>query len=420
MKYLLALLSFVFVVPLKAWKFNDYFEDKTLRADYIFSGNNKEQSIALSLLSMSEGWHGRRVNLDKLLFDGNAQITMTDSASGKVIFAYSFSTLFQEWQHTEEATMVNKAFENTVLLPMPKHSAYLTLKLRNSHKKTVCEMRHKVSPHDILIRRCTSGPHSDKLKPFMKNGSSVECIDLVYVAEGYTDDEMPQFYADVETAVEAMMSHEPFGKYRKRFNIYTLAIPSQQTDVSQPLQGKWHDTPAMSHFSTFYSDRYLMTERLFALHDALQAVPYEHIIILANTPTYGGGGIYNMYMLTTARNSQFQPVVVHEFGHSFAGLADEYFYDDQYETYYPADTEPWEPNITTLVDFKSKWASMLPHRSNTKPGSPGLYEGGGYQSKGVWRHSFDCRMRTNTCSEFCPVCKAAIEKTICYHTEELK
>ena len=173
-----------------------------------------------------------------------------------------------------------------------------------------------------------------------------------------------------------------------------------------PEKGEWKNTPLGSNFSTFYSSRYLTTRNLKKLHDALSGIPYEHIIILANTDTYGGGGIYNSYTLTTTGHQAFKPVVVHEFGHSFAGLADEYYYDDQYTEFYYPDVEPWEQNITTMHDFDSKWKDML------DKGDAMLLEGAGYQSKGVFRGSEDCRMHTNKASEFCPVCRRAISRLI--------
>ncbi|MBP5521285.1 MAG: peptidase M64, partial [Bacteroidales bacterium] len=126
---------------------------------------------------------------------------------------------------------------------------------------------------------------------------------------------------------------------------------------------------------------------------------------------YGGGGIYNSYTLTTAHHASFRPVVVHEFGHSFAGLADEYYYDDQYSNYYFPDCEPWEPNITTMNDFSSKWKDMLGEKGVS------VIEGGGDMSKGVWRAGPDCRMKTTTASGFCPVCRRAIERMIKFYTE---
>lgn len=209
-----------------------------------------------------------------------------------------------------------------------------------------------------------------------------------------------------------------------QFNFVAVAAASTDSDVSVPKEGLWRNTALSSHFSTFYSDRYLTTLHQRDLHNLLARIPYEHIIILANTDTYGGGGIYNAYMLTTAHHAKFEPVVVHEFGHSFAGLADEYYYDDQYENYYSSDREPWEQNLTTLKDFGAKWQDLLP-RGTQIPTPPnerkinriGVYEGGGYMSKGVYRAYQDCRMKTNECAAFCPVCQRAITRMIDFYTK---
>jgi hypothetical protein len=165
------------------------------------------------------------------------------------------------------------------------------------------------------------------------------------------------------------------------------------------------------------------------IHDSLVGIDYEHLIILANTDTYGGGGIYNSYTLTTAHNPQFKPVVVHEFGHSFGALADEYFYEqaDHTENTYDLKYEPWEQNITSLVDFDSKWKDMLDKRTSVpteptdkrkKEYTVGVYEGGGYMTKGMYRPAVVCRMRDNVATQFCPVCQRAIERIILYNTVE--
>ena len=332
---------------------------------------------------------------------------MTDEATGDTLYRNAFSTLFQEWQNTEEATQVDRSFENVFLLPMPKQKAVVEVKLTDNYNKVVATMRHTVDPEDILIRHIGQNP--PKWKYLYQGGSPEKCIDVVIVPEGYTADEMELFYQDAGIAVNSLLSHEPFKTMQERFNILAVELASKDGAVSVPQEGLWTETALSSSFSTFYSDRYLTTLRLRQLHDKLAGVPYEHIIILANTNVYGGGGIFNSYTLTTAHHAQFAPVVVHEFGHSFGGLADEYFYDDQYEQYYNSETEPWEPNITTKVDFESKWKDMP---------DAALYEGGGYMSKGVWRGSEDCRMKTNRYPEFCPVCRRSLERIIRFYTEE--
>lgn len=384
-------------------------QERTLRVNYTFSGNSKESHIYLDDLNVIDGWAGRRVNMKDLYLEGNGQITMTDEATGDTLYRNSFSTLFQEWQNTEEATKVDRSFENVYLLPMPERKAVVEVKLTDNYNKVVATLRHTVDPEDILIRKIGQNP--PKRKYLHQGGSTEKCIDVVIVPEGYTADEMDLFYKDAGIAVNSLLSHEPFKTMQDRFNIIAVELASKDGTVSVPLKGLWTETALSSHFSTFYSDRYLTTLRLRQLHDKLAGVPYEHIIILANTDVYGGGGIFNSYTLTTAHHAQFAPVVVHEFGHSFGGLADEYFYDDQYEQYYNSETEPWEPNITTKVDFDSKWKDMMPDEA-------GLYEGGGYMSKGVWRGSFDCRMKTNKYPEFCPVCQRSLERIIRFYTEE--
>ena len=383
-------------------------QTQTLRVDYMFSGTDKSVEISLDEMSCFDGWAGRRVNMDKVPVRGNGQICMTDLQSGDTLYRMSFSSLFQEWQTTEEATKVRKSFENVFLLPMPEAKAKVKVELYDFWGNVVASLNHPVDPSDILIRQLA--PTAPEHRYLLKSGCPEEKIDVVIVAEGYTEEEMDTFYADAQVAMDAILAHEPFGKYKENFNFVAVALPSKDSGVSVPGDGEWKDTALKAHFNTFYMDRYLTTLRLKNMHDKLCGVPYEHIVILANTDTYGGGGIYGSYTLTTAHHPAFKPVVVHEFGHSFAGLADEYYYDDQYVEYYYPGIEPWEQNITTLADFESKWKDML------ESGEAELLEGAGYQSKGVYRPSKDCRMHTNKPDCFCPVCQRAIGRIIEFYT----
>lgn len=402
--------------------FDVWFQDKTLRLDYTFSGDNLSQYIFLDEMKWIDHWYGRRVNMDSLLLLGNGQLCLKDSATGRVIYQYSFSTLFQEWQTTEEASRLQKSFENVFLVPFPKRPADVHITLTDSHNRVRGELTHHINPQDILIR--PAADNSIEWKYLVKSGDSKEKIDVAFVSEGYLMKEKEVFLQDCRDCIEALKAHEPFKSMADRFNFVAVMAPSEEQGVSIPHSNVWKKTLLSSSFDTFYSNRYLTTLRLKKLHDVLAGLPYEHIIILANTDNYGGGGIYNSYLMSAAHNEMNLPVVVHEFGHSFAGLADEYYYDDQYETMYPDDTEPWEPNITTLVNFKSKWADMLggdvqiptiPSGKNVYT-DVGVYEGGGYQSKGVYRPVQECRMKENKAPVFCPVCERAIRRMIDYQT----
>lgn len=423
-KHILFLLCLIAVSSTRAQVFADHFADKTLRVDYIFNGNASGQAICLDGLSALPTWAGRKHHLAELPLQGNGQIIMRNAASGKTIYTTSFSSLFQEWLETDEARNVTKGFENTFLLPYPLQPVEIEITLLDPRCNVRASMKHIVHPNDVLIEQ-KGNSHITPHKYLLHNDSPEKCIDVAILAEGYTLQEMQTFYEDADIACKSIFDHEPFKSMKKRFNVVAVASPSTDSGVSVPRLNEWKHTAFGSHFSTFYSDRYLTTSRVKAIHDALAGIPYEHIIILANTEEYGGGGIYNSYTLTTAHHPMFRPVVVHEFGHSFSGLADEYFYDNDVMTdTYPLDIEPWEQNISTQVDFAAKWKDML--SENTPVPTPaevsenyptGVYEGGGYSAKGIFRPAENCRMRTNEYPAFCPVCQRALRRIIEFYTE---
>ena len=423
-KHILFLLCLIAVSSTRAQVFADHFADKPLRVDYIFNGNASGQAICLDGLSALPTWAGRKHHLAELPLQGNGQIVMRNAASGKTIYTTSFSSLFQEWLETDEARNVTKGFENTFLLPYPLQPVEIEITLLDPRRNVRASMKHIVHPNDVLIEQ-KGNSHITPHKYLLHNDSPEKCIDVAILAEGYTLQEMQTFYEDADIACKSIFDHEPFKSMKKRFNVVAVASPSTDSGVSVPRLNEWKHTAFGSHFSTFYSDRYLTTSRVKAIHDALAGIPYEHIIILANTEEYGGGGIYNSYTLTTAHHPMFRPVVVHEFGHSFGGLADEYFYDNDVMTdTYPLDIEPWEQNISTQVDFAAKWKDML--SENTPVPTPaevsenyptGVYEGGGYSAKGIFRPAENCRMRTNEYPAFCPVCQRALRRIIEFYTE---
>lgn len=405
--------------------FDQYFCDQTLRIDYTLAGTAEQQAIYLDHISEIQHWAGRRVNMDKLLLKGNGQVTVRDIATGKVIYTNAFSTLFSEWL-SERAALedAGRSFEHTVLVPRMKEKATIEVNINDNHGKSIAYIKHTIDPSDILIEKLgqkSITPH----RYLWKGGDSQKAIDIAIVAEGYTQEEEELYYHDAQTATDALLAHEPFKSMKERLNIVAAFSVSEESGVSIPRLNEWKRTALGSHFSTFYSDRYLTTLNVKKVHNALAGIDYEHIIILANTDEYGGGGIFNSYTLTTAHHPMFRPVVVHEFGHSFGGLADEYYYTTEADTtVYTLNIEPWEPNITTLVNFDSKWRQMLdknasiPTRDNdAQKVEIGVIEGAGYSGKGIYRPSYNCRMRTNEHETFCPVCIEALKKMILFYTE---
>ena len=455
MKRILFTLSIaILAMTAMAQQFDDVFESRTLRLDYIFAGNHDAQQIYLEQMYVTPQWAGRKSRLADVPLKGNGQIQVKDHATGQVLFVHTFSTLFQEWLATEEATKVSKAFATSYNVPMPKQPVDVTVSLTDFHGKVVTSLTHTVDPADILIRQIgdngipyhyiwkgktvetqnVASPDQPGKRDYTPTEGPLdgepditECIDLAIVAEGYTRAQMGKFYTDCQRVVDALFAHEPFTSMKDRFNVVAVAAESLTSGPSVPHLGRWSATPVGTHYDTFYSDRYLMTQDIHRLYDVLSGVPFEHIIVLVNSDTYGGGGIYNQVMVTTSDHPTFSQVLVHEFGHAYAGLA--------------ADTEPWEPNLTTLVDFQSKWADMVPKGvAIPTPPDPkvpnyrkittvkeqrlldaatqrvGVFEGGGYQSKGVYRPAQECRMKINEVQNFCPVCSRAIQRITDFYT----
>lgn len=426
MKYLsFIIFFFVSVTSIYSQEYDTYFIDKTLRLDYIFSGDSHNQAVAVRGLSQLSQWAGRKNNLPEVLRAGNGQIIMSDFSTGKCIYKESFSSLFQEWLTTPEAITVTKSFENTFLVPFPTNKVSVEVNFRKEDGTYETKLKHIIDPADILINK-KGLSHIPPYTIIQKADSTGNCINIAIVAEGYKAEDMPAFREAAKIASDQLFLHTPFNKYKGLFNILAIETVSEDSGVSVPRQGKWKSTVFSSHFDTFYSDRYLTTGNVFDVHNAIAGIPYAHIVILANTDVYGGGGIFNAYTLTTTGHPDFRPVVVHEIGHSLGGLADEYYYEDGdiFDNTYPHDIEPWEPNITTLTDFSVKWKNLLkkdtpiPTSVNLSDEYPvGVYEGAGYSSKGVYRPAVDCRMKTNTCKDFCPACQAALENLIKFYTE---
>lgn len=410
-KITFAIILLTSLLKVSAQGFEDFFTDKTLRIDYTFSGDAKTQHIAIDQLYVSPHWYGKKRRLTEVPAKGNGQIVVQDHRSGTVIYKNSFSTLFQEWLSYPEASHTKRSFENVFLTPMLRDTVDITITLFNNRQEVTDSFKHMVSPTDILIRHIGNN-HITPYEVVQQPNDTTRCIDIAFIAEGYKASEMPVFMDDVHAACDAIFQHEPFKSCKDRFRIVAVKSISKDSGTSIPHKGIWKHTVLNSHFDTFYSDRYLTTLHLSDMHNLLAGIPYEHIIVLVNTDNYGGGGIFNSYNLSMAHHEKFRPVIVHEFGHSFAGLADEYAYENEDIPMYPHDVEPWEKNITTRVNFACKWQDMIGRDS-----SIGLFEGAGYSTRGIYRPCADCRMRTNEEPEFCPVCQQAIINLIDFYTK---
>lgn len=403
--------------------FNDYFYDKTLRLDYHHTGNHEEDFYSFDELIDEPYWGGSKINLlDKFNY-GNYKFIVIDEESGIQIYSRTYSTLFAEWQTTDEAKQTYRTFSETVVFPYPKKKAIVEFYGRDRANNLIKKFEYKVDPDNYFIKKERSFKF-DTMKVLYSGDPSIK-VDVAFLPEGYTKDEMELFKQDCEKFAGYFFNASPFRENKDKFNIWAVLAPSVESGTDIPADNVWRNTLLNSSFYTFDSERYLMTTDNKTLRHVASNVPYDQIYIIVNSSKYGGGAIYNHYSVCVNNNIHEEFVFTHEFGHGFAFLADEYYTSDvAYVDFYPLDVEPLERNITTLVDFDSKWKDMI------KEGTPiptpaeskyedkvGVFEGGGYMEKGVYRPMIDCSMKSIVVDKFCPVCKLAIQEMIDFYTE---
>ncbi len=413
-------LSFVLFFCLQASAqsvFDTYFNGKRLRIDFALSGNDKYQSAALMQLREEPIWCGPRENLKNPFDYGGYTLDAYDKASKALIYSHGFNTLFEEWRTTEQAKTEVQSWTNSVAMPFPHHPITLVLLGRNrstNMKDTLLVL--DIDPASIFIDR---GKLKDNpVVDVQLKGDPSGKVDLVFLAEGYTASEKEKFFTDAKRFAESLFTTPPFDQCREDFNVRAVFLESEDSGTDFSGKGIFLNTALNAGFYTFGTDRYLTTPDMKSIRDAVWNVPCDAIFILVNSEVYGGGGMYNFYAIGTADNARTAQVFVHEFGHSFGGLADEYFSSETaYDDFYNLKFEPWEPNITTLVDFNSKWKGLLP--AGTPVPTPleapyadqlGVFEGGGYLSKGIYRPMDHCMMRDM--HPFCPVCSKAILRMV--------
>ena len=398
--------------------FDKWFTDKALRIDYFLAGNSNTEGFFLDELKMESYWSGSHTHTIDTLNLGSYRVEVRDQSTQELLYTKGFCTLFQEWQTIEEAKTISRAFEQVTRIPFPKNKVTVTFKSRERSGLFVNLISLNIDPNSIFINH--SQPTKHPVSQILNNGNHSDKLDIAFVAEGYTADQMEKFRNDVKKLTEYLFAQEPYNKHKNNINIWAIESPSEVEGPTNPGKNIWNKTAVGSSFYTFGIDRYLTTTKFKMVMDAAASAPTDLVYVLVNTNKYGGGGIYNHYNVTSSDHPLTNKVFIHELGHGLAGLGDEYYTSDvAYEEFYPLNVEPWEPNITTLVNFKAKWADMV--NESTPIPTPaekdysktvGVYEGGGYMSKGIYRPFIDCRMQSNEAEGFCPVCQRAISKVI--------
>ena len=450
-------------------EFNRYFIDGTMRVDYNHVGTRGEERITLDKVYREGVWPGSTTNLVDTLNLGEFLVRAYDLQSGMLLYSRGFSSVFNEWQTTPEAGKgVWKTFHESVRLPFPKRTIQLTLSRRNKYLVFEEKFATVIDPNDPTVVSIERRHPAAEIVTLMDNGDVHKKVDILIIGDGYAAKDIEKFKADAKHFNDVMFDTPPFKERKKDFNVRALCAVSAESGIDIPDKNVWKNTALGTMYNTFGSERYVLTETNRELRDIASSAPYDFLCILLNDSRYGGGGIYQLYTTTytveTNKSQEWQRdyVYVHEFGHSFGGLGDEYYSSSTgYEEFYPAGVEPWEPNITRLLDAPFvKWQAQVSKdvsiptdwgkkeyddlraelmkldrkaadyyekrepimkRTNAISSNPdfigkvGAFEGAGYISEGMYRPSLDCRMFSLTLGPFCPVCSAAIERQIDFY-----
>ncbi len=440
-----------------------------MRFDYYHSGNAKEERFAWGRVVLEPlEWPGNParplddLNLGKYFFE------VRDAATGRLLYSRGFASIYGEWETTDEAKKIDRTFEESLRFPAPEASVTVVIEKRDAANAFREIWRTTIDPKSMFVDSSVP-PAPAPLLALQKSGDPSAKVDFLILGDGYTREEAPKFEKDARRLVGILFAASPFKEHRSDFNVWGLCPPSPESGISRPSTGIHRRNPVGATYDAFGSERYVLTFDNRAFREIAQFAPYEFVEILVNSDTYGGGGIFNLYS-TVAADSAWAPYIfVHEFGHQFSGLADEYYTSDVAYDTGGERVEPWEPNATAMKDPSAlKWKDLVSPgtpvptpwkkqefearereiqakrraiRAANRPesemdalfraereeatkllgtdrysGKVGAFEGADYQAKGYYRPQEDCIMFTRDEVGFCAVCRRALERVIGLYT----
>lgn len=424
MKKLLFLIAFLKVFPaFSQVNYSDFFTDKRYRFDYYIRGSNDSAIVKSDKIHEESIWSGSKVNLIDTFEYGEYLFKLIDNTSKQLIFSKGFSDLFVEWQETDAAYTTTTVYHNCIQFPAPKYIAILELYKRDTNLQFKRIFDTLINPgSENILRKQPPITHS---KQIHLGGKCSKALDIVFLSEGYTASLEDKFYADAEKFKNYLFGWEPYKHFTGKINFLAVFASSEESGVDIPGDSIFVSTFVDAHFNSLGIDRYLTLPDICKVYDYLQEYPVDQVCILVNSSKYGGGGMYNFYNIFTTDSDRTELLLLHEFGHGFASLADEYFNSPvSYTNFGSALYEPYEPNITNMVDFQSKWADMV--ADSVPVPTPdsiyydnvvGVFEGANYTPKGYYRPQRNCAMRSTGIKKFCAVCEKSIRQMLLFTTE---
>lgn len=343
-------------------QFSNYFVDQTMRIDYFHIGDSSSEIVTVDHIYQYGIWAGSTKNLIDNFNNGAYYYKIYDAASGKLIYSIGFDSYFKEYQTSDEASKgIKRTYHESAIIPFPKNKIRFVLEKRDKQNKLNEVFTTEIDPADLYIIRDNVKDKAVKVYKSHISGDPHTKVDVVILGDGYSANDQKKFEKDLKRYTNLLISQEPFKKNKDKFNIYGVLKASEESGIDEPGANIYKNTTLSTTFYSLGSERYVLTEDNKSMRDLAAHVPYDAIYIMCNSPRYGGGGIYNFYC-TFVSDNQFSPYIfLHEFGHSFGGLADEYYTSDvAYNEFYTDGLEPVEPNITRALDPKNvKWKEYL-------------------------------------------------------------
>lgn len=408
-----------------AQHFDQYFVDKTLRINYLHIGNYSSESLKIDHYTVGGHWNGTRSTLIDPFNYGDISVELYDSVSNKLLFSRSYSCLFTEYRTTERGMKEVASMEECVNVPFPKNTVRVKF-IAYDRKRTATQLLDTY--FNPQTEKTLSMEKQYKTMNLHIGNTSDKAIDILFIPDGYAKSDKKLLKHDMKRFASYVMNCSPYKEMKNKVNIRAIEGYSEQSGITQPQNNFFVKTLLNCTYNALDLDRYLMCLNVWNMYEVADDAPFDVIVIICNSEKYGGGGIYNFYCTVYNHGDYPDYVIVHEMGHLIGGLADEYYTSEvSVQDFYPAGVEPVEPNVTTLVDFDKKWKTMLDvdtkiptqpvNAENPAYNKLGVYEGGGYVEKGVYRPSLHCTMHQIRYNDFCPVCRKALEKVINYYSE---
>lgn len=348
--------------------YEKHFFDKTLRIDYYHTGSAADELITIDQMYRYGKWAGSKTNLLDDFNNGAYYIKVYDQTSRKLVYSKGFDSYFKEYQTTGKAIGgIQKTFHETALIPAPKNKIIFEIEKRDKRSALQKIFSAEIDPADYGIIEETISDNLAIVYNSISGGEPAVCVDVAVIGEGYAAAEKEKFESDLKKFSDLLLGSQPYKSFKDNFNIYGIYKPSEESGTDIPGAGIFKNTILNTTFYSLGSERYLLTEDNKSLRDLAALVPYDAIFIMVNHQRYGGGGIYNFYCTFTTDNQFSGYVFLHEFGHSFSGLADEYYTSDvAYNEFYPEGVEPVEPNITReTIKERVKWKHLIDGETET-------------------------------------------------------